>query len=108
MEKLSFKPPLLLVEDGKWLLAVASFETTNSVFKKTVGNNSFSISIPGRRKIPNYLEDGIIEKLKKTTKLRSQNDIELHVEQIRKRRSQIKKNFKRVFLSDFENYLKTI
>ena len=47
MQTFSFNPPLNLVEEGKWLLAVSSFECTNSDFNKTNENNSFSIIIPG-------------------------------------------------------------
>ena len=43
----SFNPPINLVEEGKGLLAVSSFECTNSVFNITDENNSFSIIIPG-------------------------------------------------------------
>ena len=32
METFSFSPPINLVEEGKWLIAVTSFEATNSVF----------------------------------------------------------------------------
>ena len=31
-ETFSFNPPINLVEEGKWLLAVTSFESMNSVF----------------------------------------------------------------------------
>ena len=78
-----------LVEEDKWLLAVNSFEATISVFKTTHENNSFSISIPGRW-TTNFLEDGIIDKPRNLLKLRSQRDIKLHVEQVRKRGNQIK------------------
>ena len=47
METFSFNPPIYLFEEGKWLLAVTSFETTNSVFNITDKNNSFSITTPG-------------------------------------------------------------
>ena len=47
MEKFSFNPPINLVEEGKWLLAVSSFETTNSVFKIMNENKPFSITVPG-------------------------------------------------------------
>ena len=47
MQTLSFNPPIILVEEGKWLLGVTSFECTNSVFNITNENNSFSITIPG-------------------------------------------------------------
>ena len=48
-------------------------------------NNCFAISIPGRWRIPNYLPEGIIVKLKNLLKLSSQNDIELHVEEVTKK-----------------------
>ena len=47
MQTFSFKPPINLVEEGKWLLAVSSFECTNSVFNINSENNLFSITIPG-------------------------------------------------------------
>ena len=43
----SFNPLINLFEEGKWLLAVSSFECTNSVFNITNENNSFSIIVPG-------------------------------------------------------------
>ena len=47
MESFSFSPPINLAEDGKWMIAVNSFGTTNSVFYKTNRNKSFSITLPG-------------------------------------------------------------
>ena len=41
MQTLSFNPPINLVEEGKWLLAVSSFEATKSVFIITDENKSF-------------------------------------------------------------------
>ena len=41
MQTFSFTPPRNLLEEGKWLLAVTSFECTNSVFDITNENNSF-------------------------------------------------------------------
>ena len=79
-----------MVEKGKWLLALTSFETTNCVFNINDENNSFSISVPGRWRFPNYLEDGVIGKLKNLLKLRSQNDFELHVEEVLKKGYYIK------------------
>ena len=79
----SFNAPKNLSEEGKWLLAVSLFDCTNSVFKITNKNNSFSITIPG------YWETKSAEKtmdeLNKLFGLRSQNGIELHVEQVRKK-----------------------
>ena len=46
IEAFSFSPPINLVEEGKWLLAVTSLEAPNSVFNITDENNSFSIAIP--------------------------------------------------------------
>ena len=90
MQTFPFNPPINLVEEGKWLLGVTSFECTNSVFNITDENNSFSISIPGRWRILNYFEDNFINKLKNLLKLRSQNNIESHVKGVRTRGSQIK------------------
>ena len=46
MQTFSFSPPVNLFEGRKWSLLVTSFEATNSVFKITNENNSFSITIP--------------------------------------------------------------
>ena len=94
-----FNLPLNLVEEGKWLLAVSLFD---SVFKKTNENNSFSIIIPGRWGIPNYLEFKFIHKLKNLLKLKSENGIDIHVEEVRKRGIQIKIGDKELKLSDFD------
>ena len=50
MQTFSFNPPLNLIEEGKWLMAVSLFDCTNSVFDITNENNSFSIIIPGHYK----------------------------------------------------------
>ena len=42
-----FSLPINLVEEGRWLLAVARFEAPNSVFRITSEINSFSITTPG-------------------------------------------------------------
>ena len=47
MQTFSFSPPINLVEEGKWLLAVSSFECTISAFNITNENNLFSIILPG-------------------------------------------------------------
>ena len=96
------------VEEGKWLLAVASFEATNSVFNISDENNSFSNSKTGRWRIPNYLEDGYIDNLKNLQKLRSQNDIELHVYAVRKRWNQIKIGDRVYKLADLDTSKKEI
>ena len=46
MQTFSFNSPIKLLGEGKWLLPVTSFESTNSAFIITDKNNSFSIIIP--------------------------------------------------------------
>ena len=79
----SFNPPINLIEEDKWLLAVSSFECTNSVFNITNENNSFSIIVPGHYETES--DQKTIDELNKLLELRSQNGIELHVEQVRKK-----------------------
>ena len=98
----SFNPPINLVEEGKWLLGVTSFECTNSVFNITDENNSFSITIPSSWRIPNYLEYSVIDELKNLLELKSENDIGLHVGEVRKRGNEIKVGDKEYTLSDFD------
>ena len=85
MQTFSFNPPINLFEEGKWLLAVTSFETTNSVFNLTDENNSFSVTIPGRWRIPNYLEGSVYDELKNLLEVKSENDVGLHVGEVKKR-----------------------
>ena len=80
MQTFSFNPPINLVDEGKWLMAVSSLECTNSVFNITNGNNSFSIIIPGHYQ--NKSVEKTIDNLNKLLELRS---LELHVEDVRKR-----------------------
>ena len=84
----SFFPTISLFGEGKWLLAVNSFEATISVSNITIENNTFSITTPGywfSRGAPETIHN-----LQKFLEFRSQNDIELNVEEVRKRRNQIK------------------
>ena len=83
MQTFSFNPPLNLFEEGNWLLAVSSFECTNSVFNITNENNSLSIIIPGHYQ--NESDEKTIDELNKLLELRSENGIELHLEQVRKK-----------------------
>ena len=83
MQTFSFNPPINLIEEGKWLLGVSSFECTNSVFNITHENNSFSIIIPGHYQ--NESDEKTIDELNKLLELRSENGIELHIEQVRKK-----------------------
>ena len=83
METFSFNPPINLFEEGKWFLAVTSFEATNSVFIITNENKSFSTTIPGHWNSESA--EKTIDELNKLLELRSQNDIDLHVEKLKKR-----------------------
>ena len=83
MQTFSFNPPINLIEQDKSLLAVSSFECTNSVFNITNENNSFSIIIPGHYQ--NKSDEETIDELNKLLELRSQNGIDLHDEQVRKK-----------------------
>ena len=98
MQTFSFNPPINLFEEGKWLLAVSSFECTNSVFNITNENNSFSIIIPGHYETE--FAEQIIDNLNKLIELKS---LELHVEEVKKRGNKIKIGDKEYKLSDFDN-----
>ena len=100
METFSFNPTIKIFEESKWLLTVICFETTNSVFKITDGNNSFPISIPSHWNFGDGEE--LFDKLNKLLELRSEKGIELHVEDVRKRLSQIKIGDREYNLSDLD------
>ena len=97
MQTFSFNPPINLIEEDKWLLAVSSFECTNSVFNITDENNSFSIFIPGHYQ--NKSDEKTIDNLNKFLELKS---LELHVEEVKKRGNNIKIADKEYKLSDFD------
>ena len=97
MQTYSFSPPINLVEEGNWLLGVTSFEATNSVFKRTNENNSFSITIPGHW--DSKSAEKTIYELNNLLELRS---LEWHVKEVRKSRNQIKIGDNEYKLSDFE------
>ena len=94
----SFNPPINLIEEDKWLLAVSSFECTNSVFIITDDNNSFSTIIPGHWETE--FAGKIIDEVNRLLELRS---LELHVNEVRKRSNIIKIRDKEYKLSDFDN-----
>ena len=97
-QTISFNPPINLIEEDKWLLAVSSFECTNSFFNITDENNSFSIIIPGHYQ--NKTDEKTIDDLNKFLELKS---LELHVNEVRKRGNIIKIGDKEYKLSDFDN-----
>ena len=102
METFSFNPPINFVEEGKWLSGVTSFKKTNSVFNITDENNSFSISAP--RYWSSRGGAVTFDKLQKFLELRSQNDIKLHLEDVRKRANLIKKGENEYKVSDLDNH----
>ena len=69
MQTFSFNPPINLIEEDKWLLAISSFECTNSVFNITDDNNLFSIIIPAHWE--SEFADKIIDELNRLLELRS-------------------------------------
>ena len=93
----SFNPPINLLEEGKWLIAVTSFECTNSVFNIANENNSLSIIIPGH--YDTEFAGKTIDELNKLLELKS---LELHVAEVRKRGNKIKKGDNEYKLSDFD------
>ena len=84
----SFNPLINLVEEGKWLLPMSLFECTISVFNITNEIFSFSITIPGQWETKSV--ERIVNELNKFLEFKSENSIELHVEEVRKRGNQIK------------------
>ena len=98
MQTFSFNPPINLIEEDKLLLAVSSFECTNSVFNINDENNSFSIIIPGHYQ--NKTDEKTINDLNKLLELKS---LELHVEEVKKRGNKIKIEDKEFILSDFDD-----
>ena len=99
MQTFSFNPPINLFEEGKWLMAVSSFECTNSVFIITNENNSFSIIIPGHYQ--NKSDEKTIDDLKKLLELKF---LELHLKGVQKRGHKIKIGDNEYKLSDFDTH----
>ena len=97
MQTYSFNPPINLLEESKWLIAVSSFECTNSVFNITIENNSFSIIIPGHYETES--DEKTIDELNKLLELKSP---EIHVAEVRKRGNEIKIGDNGFKLSDFD------
>ena len=101
MKAFSFHPPINLVEAGKWLPAVSSFECTNSVFNIINKNNSFSIIIPA------HYQDKFAEKMNNDlNKLLELKSLELHVEEVRKRGNKLKMRDNEYKLLDFDTQKK--
>ena len=101
MQTFSINPPINLVEEGKWLLGVSSFECTNSVFNITNKNGFFSIIVPGHW--GSKSAEKTVDELNKLIDLRSENDIELHTEQVRKKGLILIKDYSLSSLDVFKN-----
>ena len=80
MESFSFNPPINLVDEGKYVLAVMSFEA-KKCFNKIEENNTFSNTTPGYWLPLGCV--GTVRWLNKLSQLLSQNGIELHKEEVR-------------------------
>ena len=93
----SFNPSINSLEEGKWLLAVSSFECTNSIFNITDENNSFSKIIQAHWETE--FAEKIIDEVNRLLELRS---LELYVNEFRKRGNAIKVGDKEYKLSDFD------
>ena len=78
MQTFSFSPAINLFEEGKWLIAVSSYECTNSVYNITNEKNSFSIIIPGHYQTESA--EKTIDELNKLLELKSEYGIDLHVD----------------------------
>ena len=105
MQTFSFSPPINLVEEGKWLLAVVSIECKNSVVNITNENDSFSITTTDHWNSESAEKS--VDELNKLIDLRFENDIELHVEQVRKTRILLRNDYFLFSLVMFEmRYLK--
>ena len=102
LEFVSFSPPINFAEKSKWLLTVTSFQATNSILQLIDENNSFSISTPGHWS----REEGeeLINKLSKFLKLRSENDIELHVREVEKRSTRIERENSGYNVAGFDHF----
>ena len=96
MQTFSFNPPINLVEEG-WLMAVSSLECTNSVFNITNENNSFSIII-----LSHWQTESAEETIDELNKLIELKSLELHVNEVRKRRNKLKLRNNEYKLSDLD------
>ena len=99
-----FNLPKNLIEEGKLLLAVTSFEATNSVFNISDENNSFSITIQIHWQTEN--DEKTISESNKLLEFKSQKGFELHVKEGRKRTNQIKIGDNEYKLSYFDTQKK--
>ena len=100
MESFSFHPPKNLWGEGRWLLAATSFQANSFVFNITDGNNTFSNTTPCCWSSQQGTEK--IFKLRDIFDVRIRNDSELHVDEVNKKRNQIKIGENKYKLSDLD------
>ena len=84
------------------MLALSSFEAANSVFTITSENNSFLITTPQFWSSRGRAET--TAEIQKLLRIISKNDIDLHVEEVRKRGSKIFIRHKEYKLSDLDTH----
>ena len=101
MQTFSFNLSINLVEEGKWLLGVSSFDCTNFVSNMTNENNSFSIIIPGHYQ--NKSDEKTVDDPKKLLELAS---LELHVKEVKKRGNIVKIGDNEIKSSEFDTQKK--
>ena len=80
METFSSNPSIDFFEEGKWLLAVTSFEATISVLNENDENNSFSNTTPAHWS--SEIVEETINQLNELSERRSENDNKLHVKKV--------------------------
>ena len=102
MQTFSFNPPINLVEEGKWFMAVSSFECTISVFNITNENNSFSITTSGHWNSESAQQT--IDKLKEQLEL-DKRDLSLHTAAVREKGHKKEIGEDEYDLSDLDNSL---
>ena len=91
-----------LSEARKCVIAVTSFEATNSFFNTTQENKFFSITTY-ERQIPEG-EEELIDKLIELLELRSQKYFEFHVREVEKRGSRREIENSRYILAGFVHF----
>ena len=101
MQIFSYNPPINLVEEVKWLVAVTYFSTTNSVVDITNENNSVSITTPSHWNSKSV--EKTINELNILIERRSEKDIDLHVEKVRKKGIILVNDYSLSSLGTFKN-----
>ena len=101
MQTFSFNPSINFSEERKRLLAVTSFECTNSIFHITDENHSFSIIIPGH-----YQTESPGKTIHELNHFLEPRSLELHVKEVRKRGDRTKIGDNENKTSDFDTQKK--